>query len=56
MQPHEKSVNLFADCLFLLSGSGKPFLPNKHEWITLKRVNLRNLLSAEIYQISTIKE
>jgi len=26
MQPHEKSVKLFADCLFSLSGSGKPFL------------------------------
>ena len=35
MQPHEKSVKLFDDCLFLLSGSRKPFLSNKHEQFTL---------------------
>jgi hypothetical protein len=44
MQPHEKSVKLFIDCLFpLSSGSGKPFHPNKHEQFTPKDVNFRNL-------------
>jgi len=31
MQPHEKSVKLFVDCLLFNTGSGKPFPPNKHE-------------------------
>jgi len=44
MQPHEKSVNLFASCLFSLSGSTKTLYTNKHEWVTLERVNFRNLI------------
>ena len=44
MQPHKKSVKLFAGCLFSLTGSGKPFPLNKHEQFTPGDVNLRNLI------------
>jgi len=54
MQPHEKSVKPFVDYLFITSGSGKPFPLNKHEQFTPKDVNLRNLFSGEIYQISKL--
>jgi len=37
MQPHEKSVKPFADCLFSFFGSRKPFPLNKHEQFTLVR-------------------
>jgi len=56
MQPHKKSVKLFVDCLFLCSGSGKPLLPNKRKQFTPKDVNLCNLFSVEIYQISNTRE
>jgi len=43
MQSHEKSVKLFADCLFTISGSGKPFPSNKRKQFTPEDVNLRIL-------------
>ena len=49
MQPYKKSVKLFVDCLFVNSGSGIPFLLNKHEQFTPEDVNLRTLFSEEIF-------
>ena len=41
MQPHKKSVKLFAGCLSISTGSGKPFQSNKHKHFTPEDVNFR---------------
>jgi hypothetical protein len=40
----QKSVKLLVDCLFLNSGSGKPFPLNKHETIHARRRELSLLI------------
>jgi hypothetical protein len=42
--------------LLFLSGSGKPFPPNKHEQFTHLHKYIQNLILGEIYQISTKRE
>ena len=44
MQPHEKSVKLFVDCLFICSGSGKPFLSNRQRTVHARRRELSQLV------------
>jgi len=45
-------VNLFADRLFIHSGSGEPLPLNKRKQFTPEDVNLRNLILEEIFRIS----
>jgi hypothetical protein len=44
MQFHEKSVKLFAICLFTNTGSGIPLCLNKRKQFTPKDVNSRNFI------------
>jgi len=42
MQPHEKSVKLFVDCLSCIQALPKPLQVNKHERSTPEDVNFRH--------------
>jgi len=58
MQLHEKSVKLFAECLFLFQVLENTFVRNKRKQFTPEDVNLRNSFSRtlEIFQTSKARE
>ena len=56
MQPYEKSVKPFVDCLFFNTGSRKPFPFNKHEQFTPRERELPQSYSQGKFTRFRIKE